>query len=69
MTGFSRFAFQISNHIMFVPVYAYQRTQAGVRMYIIMCTCINYSLICNQMLKSYYAFVIWRYVQTNPISV
>ena len=35
-TGFSRFAFQISNHIMFMPVYAYLRTQAGVRMYIIM---------------------------------
>ena len=35
-TGFSRFAFQISNHIMFMPVYTYQRAQAGVRMYIIM---------------------------------
>ena len=34
--GFSRFAFQISNHIMFMPVYAYQRAGAGVRMYIIM---------------------------------
>ena len=34
--GFFSFAFQISNHIMFMPVYAYQRTQAGVRMYIIM---------------------------------
>ena len=52
MTGFSRFAFQISNHIMFMPVYAYQCAGAGARMYIIMCTCINYSLICNQMLKS-----------------
>ena len=49
---FSRFAFQISNHIMFMPVYAYQCAGAGARMYIIMCTCINYSLICNQMLKS-----------------
>ena len=53
-TGFSRFAFQISNHIMFMPVYAYQRAQAGVRMYIIMSTCINYLSICNQMLKSFY---------------
>ena len=50
--AFSRFAFQISNRIMFMPVYAYQCAGAGSRMYIIMCTCINYSLICNQMLKS-----------------
>ena len=34
--GFFSFAFQISNQIMFMPVYAYLRTQAGVRMYIIM---------------------------------
>ena len=34
--GFFTFAFQISNHIMFMPVYAYWRVQAGVRMYIIM---------------------------------
>jgi len=34
--GFFSFAFQISNHIMFMPVYAYQRAQAEVRMYIIM---------------------------------
>ena len=39
--GFFSFAFQISNHIMFMPVYAYQRAQTGARMYIIMCTCIN----------------------------
>ena len=46
--GFFSFAFQISNYItMFMPVYAYQRAQAGVRMYIIMCTCINYLSICN----------------------
>ena len=52
--GFSRFAFQISNHIMFMPVYVYQCAGAGVRMYIIMCTCINYLSICNQMLKDWY---------------
>ena len=34
--GLFSFAFQISNQIMFMPVYAYLRTQAGVRMYIIM---------------------------------
>ena len=34
--GFFSFAFQISNHIMFMPVYAYLRAQTGVRMYIIM---------------------------------
>ena len=46
--GFFSFAFQISNYItMFMPVYAYHRAQAGVRMYIIMCTCINYLSICN----------------------
>ena len=52
VNGFSRFAFQIFNYMMFMLVYAYQRAQAGVRMYIIMCTCINYLSICNQMLKS-----------------
>ena len=36
---------------MFMPVYAYQRAQAGARMYIITCTCINYLSISNQMLK------------------
>ena len=34
-TVFSRFAFQISNYMMFMPVYAYQRAQTGARMYII----------------------------------
>ena len=34
--GFFSFAFQISNHMMSMPVYAYQRAQTGVRMYIIM---------------------------------
>ena len=34
--GFSRFAFQFSNHIMFMPVYVYQRAQTGAHMYIIM---------------------------------
>ena len=34
--GFFTFAFQISNHIMFMPVYVYQCAGAGARMYIIM---------------------------------
>ena len=34
--GFFSFRFSNSNHIRFMPVYAYQRAQAGVRMYIIM---------------------------------
>ena len=43
------FSFRFSNFqlYMFTPVYTYQRAQAGVRMYIIMCTCINYLSICN----------------------
>ena len=52
--GFFSFRFSIFNYMMFMLVYAYQRAQTRVRMYIIMCTCINYSLICNQMLKSWY---------------
>ena len=45
--GFFSFRFSNFQLYMFMPVYTYQRAQAGVRMYIIMSTCINYSLICN----------------------
>ena len=34
--GFFSFRFSNFNYIMFMPVYAYQRAQTGVRMYIIM---------------------------------
>ena len=50
--GFFSFRFSNFQLSLFMLVYAYQRAQAGVRMYIIMCTCINYLSICNQMLKS-----------------
>ena len=45
--GVFSFRFSIFQLYMFMPVYTYQRAQAGVRMYIIMCTCINYLSICN----------------------
>ena len=50
--GFFSFRFSNFQLYMFMPVYAYQCAGAGMRMYIIMCTCINYLSICNQMLKS-----------------
>ena len=52
MKGDELFTFRFSNFHMYMPVYAYQRAQTGVRMYIIMSTCINDLSICNQMLKS-----------------
>ena len=41
--GDGLFSFRFSNFqlYMFMHVYTYQRSQAGVRMYIIMCTYIN----------------------------
>ena len=50
--GLFLFRFSNFNYMMFMPAYVYQCAGAGVRMYIIMCTCINYLSICNQMLKS-----------------